>query len=144
MTYQFAGNRRLSPRVTNALIVAGALFMAPVMFAGEASGCTLGPSRTLTTRPLPPLKVTVTVAGALGVFCELVAMYWKVTVADAVAPTGGAEGFAVNEPSAFIVTVPPLTLEATIAAVSVCPCGSVSLANTPGAPIWNCDAMLLT
>jgi lipoprotein-anchoring transpeptidase ErfK/SrfK len=42
MTHQFAGNRRLSPRVTNALIVAGALFMAPVMFAGEARAQALG------------------------------------------------------------------------------------------------------
>jgi lipoprotein-anchoring transpeptidase ErfK/SrfK len=42
MTQQFAGNRRLSPRVTNALIVAGTLFLTPAMFAGEASAQVLG------------------------------------------------------------------------------------------------------
>jgi lipoprotein-anchoring transpeptidase ErfK/SrfK len=46
MTHQFAGNRRVSPRVTNALIVAGALFLAPAMFASGASAQVLGYAST--------------------------------------------------------------------------------------------------
>src|SRR5580692_2065805 len=42
MAQQFAGNRRLSPRVTNALILAGALLLAPTIFAGAASAQVLG------------------------------------------------------------------------------------------------------
>jgi lipoprotein-anchoring transpeptidase ErfK/SrfK len=37
MSQQSAGNRRLSPRVTNALILAGALLLAPTIFASTAS-----------------------------------------------------------------------------------------------------------
>jgi len=37
MAQQFAGSRRLSPRVTNALILAGALLLAPTIFASAAS-----------------------------------------------------------------------------------------------------------
>jgi lipoprotein-anchoring transpeptidase ErfK/SrfK len=42
MTQTFAANRRPSPRVTNALVLAGALLIAPVIFAGEASAQVLG------------------------------------------------------------------------------------------------------
>jgi lipoprotein-anchoring transpeptidase ErfK/SrfK len=42
MTQTFAGNRRPSPRVTNALVLAGALLIAPVIFASEASAQALG------------------------------------------------------------------------------------------------------
>ena len=42
MAQQFAGNRRLSPRATNALIFAGALLLAPAMFASAASAQVLG------------------------------------------------------------------------------------------------------
>jgi lipoprotein-anchoring transpeptidase ErfK/SrfK len=42
MSQQFAGNRRLSPRVTNALILAGALFLASTLFASAASAQVLG------------------------------------------------------------------------------------------------------
>src|SRR5258706_7956643 len=91
-------------------------------------------------RPLPPLKVTVAVAGALDVPCEFRAVYWKLTVAVP-APLGGAAGTAVNEPSGFKVTVPPLALPNT--AVSGWPCGSVSLASTPGGAICSWEARLL-
>src|SRR5882672_2246813 len=91
-------------------------------------------------KPLPPLKVTVAVAGALEVPCEFRAVYWKDTVAVAV-PLGAVVGTAVNEPSGFRVTVPPLALPST--AVSGWPCGSVSLDSTPGGAICSCEAMLL-
>jgi lipoprotein-anchoring transpeptidase ErfK/SrfK len=42
MSQQFAGNRRLSPRVTNALILAGALLLAPTVLASAASAQVLG------------------------------------------------------------------------------------------------------
>jgi lipoprotein-anchoring transpeptidase ErfK/SrfK len=42
MTQTFAGNRRQSPRVTNALIFAGALFLAPGILASAASAQLLG------------------------------------------------------------------------------------------------------
>jgi lipoprotein-anchoring transpeptidase ErfK/SrfK len=42
MTQTFAGNRRPSPRVTNALVLAGALLIAPVVFTSEASAQVLG------------------------------------------------------------------------------------------------------
>ena len=42
MAQPFAGNRRLSPRVTNALILAGALFLAPVILSSAASAQVLG------------------------------------------------------------------------------------------------------
>jgi lipoprotein-anchoring transpeptidase ErfK/SrfK len=42
MAQPFASNRRLSPRVTNALILAGALFLAPTIFASAASAQVLG------------------------------------------------------------------------------------------------------
>jgi lipoprotein-anchoring transpeptidase ErfK/SrfK len=42
MTQTFAGKRRPSPRVTNALIFAGALLLAPAMLASEASAQLLG------------------------------------------------------------------------------------------------------
>jgi lipoprotein-anchoring transpeptidase ErfK/SrfK len=42
MTQTFVGNRRPSPRVTNALVLAGALLIAPVIFASEASAQALG------------------------------------------------------------------------------------------------------
>ena len=42
MTQTFAANRRPSPRVTNALVLAGALLIAPVIFTGAASAQVLG------------------------------------------------------------------------------------------------------
>jgi lipoprotein-anchoring transpeptidase ErfK/SrfK len=42
MSQQFAGNRRLSPRVTNALILAGALLLAPTMLTSAASAQGVG------------------------------------------------------------------------------------------------------
>src|ERR1700687_2069735 len=42
MTQTFAGNRRQSPRVTNALIFAGALLLAPAILSSEASAQVLG------------------------------------------------------------------------------------------------------
>jgi hypothetical protein len=76
-------------------------------------------------------KVTVTVAGeALAVFCEFTALYWKVTVADAV-QVGAHAGTAVNEPSALNVTLPP-DGDPTGAAVSASPDGSLSFPKTPG------------
>jgi lipoprotein-anchoring transpeptidase ErfK/SrfK len=42
MAQPFAGNRRLSPRVTNALILAGALFLAPAILSSAASAQVLG------------------------------------------------------------------------------------------------------
>ena len=42
MAQPFAGNRRLSPRVTNALILAGALFLAPAIPSSAASAQVLG------------------------------------------------------------------------------------------------------
>ena len=42
MTQTIAGIRRLSPRVTNALVLAGALVMAPVIFSSGASAQVLG------------------------------------------------------------------------------------------------------
>jgi lipoprotein-anchoring transpeptidase ErfK/SrfK len=46
MAQQFAGNRRHSPRVTNALIFAGALLLAPGFFASAASAQVLGYAST--------------------------------------------------------------------------------------------------
>jgi lipoprotein-anchoring transpeptidase ErfK/SrfK len=46
MAHQSAGNRRLSPRVTNALILAGALLLAPSLFASAASAQVLGYAST--------------------------------------------------------------------------------------------------
>jgi lipoprotein-anchoring transpeptidase ErfK/SrfK len=42
MAQPIAGNRRLSPRVTNALIFAGALFLAPAILSSAASAQVLG------------------------------------------------------------------------------------------------------
>jgi lipoprotein-anchoring transpeptidase ErfK/SrfK len=42
MTQTFAGNRRPSPRVTNALIFAGALLLAPAILSSEAGAQVLG------------------------------------------------------------------------------------------------------
>ena len=42
MTQTFAGFRRLSPRVTNALVLAGAMALAPVVFSSAASAQVLG------------------------------------------------------------------------------------------------------
>ena len=42
MTQTFAGNRRQSPRVTNALIFAGALLLVPAILSSEASAQVLG------------------------------------------------------------------------------------------------------
>jgi lipoprotein-anchoring transpeptidase ErfK/SrfK len=42
MTQTFAGFRRLSPRVTNALVLAGVMLMAPVIFSSAASAQVLG------------------------------------------------------------------------------------------------------
>src|ERR1700692_3341102 len=42
MTQAFARTRRPSPRVTNALLLAGAMLMAPVIFASTASAQVLG------------------------------------------------------------------------------------------------------
>src|SRR5512141_2811063 len=42
MTQTFAGFRRLSPRVTNALVLAGAMALAPVVFCSAASAQVLG------------------------------------------------------------------------------------------------------
>ncbi len=42
MTQTFAGNRRLSPRVTNALVFAGVLLIAPAVLCGGASAQALG------------------------------------------------------------------------------------------------------
>src|SRR5258708_7182693 len=42
MTQAFARTRRPSPRVTNALVLAGAMLMAPVIFASTASAQVLG------------------------------------------------------------------------------------------------------
>ena len=82
-------------------------------------------SLTATASPLPALKVTVTVPGvALDVFCELTALYLNVSVAVAL-PVGTVVGVAVNEPSGFNVTVPPVA-EPTMAAVIGKPEGSVA------------------
>src|SRR6185437_11196450 len=42
MTQTFAANRRPSPRVTNALVLAGALLIAPAIFTGAVSAQVLG------------------------------------------------------------------------------------------------------
>src|ERR1700722_9867093 len=63
MTKTFAGNRRPSPRVTNALIFAGALLLAPAILSSAASAQVLGyastsqpgfPSDNMITAPIQP------------------------------------------------------------------------------------------
>ncbi len=100
-------------------------------------------SLTLTCRPLPALKVTVTVPGvALVVFCELTTLYLKVIVTVAL-PAGAVVGVATNEPSGLSVTVPLVAEPATMTGFIGRPEGSVAWDRTPGDEIRSCDATLL-
>jgi lipoprotein-anchoring transpeptidase ErfK/SrfK len=78
MTLAIAGNRRPSPRVTNALIFAGALLLAPVMLSSAASAQILGyasapqsafPSDNMMLTPTEP-ALTDDGDGAAGVLPE--------------------------------------------------------------------------
>src|SRR5215472_6736617 len=95
-------------------------------------------SCTVTCSPLPARKFTVTVAALLAVPWEFVAAYWNVIEPAAVAP-GRA---TVNPPSGFTPTVAPVGVP-TNAAVSGCPCGSMTYPRRPGAFTLMSEATLL-